>query len=71
MIPRFEKISEEFPEIDCYRVEMEQHPQIAELFAVESFPTFIFIHPNGEMTKWVGELEEVDLASMVKEAFKK
>ena len=69
MIPRYEKVSEMFPDVDCYRVEMEQHPDIAELFDVDRFPSFIFIHPNGEMSKFVGELEEEDLADMVAATF--
>lgn len=69
MIPRYNRISEKYANIACYRVEMEQHPSIAELFNIESFPTFIFINTNGQMKKWVGELTYDDLAELVKEAF--
>ena len=67
--PRYEKVSDEFPNVDCYRVEMEQHPQLAEQFSVEAFPAFIFIATDGKMKKWVGELPANELAGFVKEAF--
>ena len=69
MMPRYEKVSEDFPDVDCYRVEMEQHPSIAELFNIDGFPTFVFITPEGEMKKWVGEISYEELKEMVEEAF--
>lgn len=69
MIPRYEKASEKFKQVKCYRVEMEQHPDIAEIFDVESFPTFIFINVNGEMSKSVGEMSEEDLENMITDTF--
>ena len=64
MAPRYSRMSEKHPDVDCYRVEMEEHPAVAEVFEVESFPTFVFINKNGEMKKWVGELayEEIGRA---------
>lgn len=69
MMPRYEKVSTEFPDIQCTRVEIEQHPDIARVFEVESFPTFVFIGTDGKMEKWVGELQTEELASLVKKAF--
>ena len=69
MIPRYEKLSELFPQVDCYRVELEQFPELAKPFAVESFPTFIFISPDGNMQKWVGEVPLEQLEAMVKDNF--
>ncbi|MDO5569988.1 MAG: thioredoxin family protein [Bacteroidales bacterium] len=69
MIPRYEKLSEEYPDIDCFRIELEQHPELAKPFGVESFPTFIFMKPDGKMEKWVGEVPEQELADMTKKAF--
>ncbi len=69
MMPRYEKVSEEYPSIDCYRVEMEQHPAIANQFNIEAFPAFVFIDKDGNMKKWVGEIPTEELATFVKEAF--
>ena len=69
MMPRYEKISKEHPEIDCYRIEMEQHPTLANVFNVEGFPTFIFINKNGDMKKWEGETSIEDMENMIDEIF--
>lgn len=69
MIPRYEKVSEMYPDISCKRVEMEQHPNIADQFNIESFPSFVFIAEDGKMKKWVGEVPTDELADLVKEAF--
>ena len=69
MAPRYERFSEDHKQIDCYRVEMEQHPDLADVFDVQSFPTFVFINMNGEMKKWVGEVPLEELVSLAKEAF--
>ncbi len=69
MAPRYERFSQDKPQIDCYRVEMEQHPDIADLFDVQSFPTFVFINTDGNMKKWVGEVPIEELESLSKEAF--
>lgn len=69
MIPRFEKLSEQEPDLYCCRVEMEQHPELAKLFEVDGFPTFIFINTDGKMQKWVGELPESGLLDLAKKAF--
>ncbi len=69
MVPRYEMVSEEFPQISCYRIELEKHPDLAKLFNVASFPTFIFITSAGRVEKYVGEITEEELAHMVKEVF--
>ncbi len=65
----YEHISEMFKEIDCYRIEMEQYPDLANIFEVESFPTFVFIRKDGDVEKWVGEVPEEDLINITKKAF--
>ena len=69
MMPRVEKFSETYPQYDCDRIEMENHPDLADLFDVQSFPTFIFINTDGNMKKWVGEVPTEELISLSKEAF--
>lgn len=69
MKPRYDKVSSEYANVDCYRIEMEEHPQLADLFDIEAFPAFIFINKDGKMKKWVGELPTEELADMVNQAF--
>ncbi|MGL5682692.1 MAG: thioredoxin family protein [Marinifilaceae bacterium] len=70
MAPRYEKVSGTLKQVDCYRIELEQHPALAELFGVSGFPTFIFITPQGDMNKWVGELPEEGLIEMAQDYLK-
>ncbi len=69
MMPRYEKISHMFDSVSCYRINMEAYPDIAELFGVQSFPTFIYIFPNGDMQKSVGEMSVDDFADLIKSTF--
>lgn len=70
MIPRYEKLSEDFPQIDCYRVELDDNPELGKLFDIESFPVFLFIDMNGKITKSVGEVPEAELEKMTEQYFK-
>ena len=67
MVPRYEEVSKKFNNVDFYRIELEQHPDLAKIFGVASFPTFIFITKNGKIEKYVGEVSEKELTHMVKE----
>lgn len=69
MIPRYEKVSEMFPDVACYRVELNQHPELGKLLGVDSFPTFVFFVPGKEPQKWVGEVPTEELAGMVEKEF--
>lgn len=69
MNPRFDDYSKKTKNVDCYRVELEQHPDIADLFDIEAFPAFIFINKDGHITKWVGEVPLKELEDMANEAF--
>ncbi len=69
MKPRYEQVSEMYPSVECFRVEMEQHPDLADQFNIEAFPSFVFIATDGKMKKWVGEVPTSELSNLVKEAF--
>ena len=69
MHPRFEQVSKSIQAIDCYQVDMEAYPDIANIFDIESFPTFIFISKKGNLKKWTGEVPQEELVEMIHEAF--
>ena len=71
MMPRYEDASSKLKDTDCYRIEMEQNPGIADIFQVESFPTFVFLTPDGNAQKWVGEVSEEDFINIAKKEFNK
>lgn len=69
MKPRLKALSEIYSDINFYSIDLEKYPELAELFEVESFPTFIFIDKNGLINKWVGEVQESELDGIIKKTF--
>jgi len=56
--PAVEKISDEFPDTDFYKIDVDEFPELAEIFDVTSIPTFVVITPEGKFTirmGWEGE----------------
>lgn len=70
MMPRYDAVSNELDgKIGCYRVELEKHPRIGELFGISGFPTFVFIKPNGEMEASEGEMDIKEFKNLIAEVF--
>lgn len=56
--PTVEKISEEIPEADFYKVNVDETPELAAAFSVRSIPTFVVITPDSKIAirmGWEGE----------------
>ena len=53
MIPIYEEISKIFPDTDCYRMEAEKYPDVAEPFGMESSPTVTFVISFGRVARVV------------------
>ena len=49
-----EDFSKEHPEITIYKVDAEQHPDVAERFEVMSLPTILFLEKEEVVWKHVG-----------------
>lgn len=54
--PVLEEISEERDDIDIYSIDVEEEPDLAGAFGVQSIPTFIFIPVEGKPASAVGAL---------------
>ncbi|EKM61650.1 uncharacterized protein PHACADRAFT_248378 [Phanerochaete carnosa HHB-10118-sp] len=48
--PIFEKLSEQFPHIDFYKVDVDQQPEISQEAGVRAMPTF-YLFRNGQKVK--------------------
>src|SRR6056297_1372193 len=46
--PIIDELSEERKDIDFYKIDVEESPEIAQLFRVSGIPTFIFIPLEGQ-----------------------
>ena len=69
MMPRYEDASTKLKDVQCFRIEMEQYPNLADIFQIESFPTFVFLTPSGNAQKWVGEVSEKEFIEIAEKAF--
>ena len=71
MAPRYEEVSNEIGEkVDCYKVDLELHPTLAQLFSVNSFPSFIFMQKGKRPEISVGEMTSAELMKLIKQEFK-
>ena len=43
MEPAFKKLSEEFQDVDFYKVNVDSEPQLSNLFGIRSIPTVVYI----------------------------
>lgn len=70
MAPRYTEVSNDVDgKVECYRVELEQHPQIGEIFGINGFPTFLFVQPDGGLQETEGEMSRNDLRELIRECF--
>ena len=72
--PAFEKAAEVYGnQVDFYSVDVDQNPQTAKAFGVESIPTVVFILPDGTIKTYVGtaDLLSEDSNAPVSEKFEK
>ncbi|MEG0948148.1 MAG: thioredoxin family protein [Bacteroidales bacterium] len=70
MWPTVEAAAEEFPDIDFYKVEVSEHPELAALYNVRGTPTFILIPLKGKPKMSVGEMPLAEFSKLIKESFK-
>lgn len=53
-------------EIDFYKVDIDQQPELAQLFGVQSIPTFLFIPQKGMPQTAVGAMDRTDFEEAIK-----
>ena len=70
MVSIYEDISEEFPDIDFYRIEISDNMDIAHKFNIEATPTFIFFPVKCIYRLVVGAMSKTDFKEKLKEIFK-
>lgn len=59
LLPVLEKISEEFDgRVDIYKVNVDEEPELAEAFGIQTIPTLLFIPKNGMPRRVVGGMPE-------------
>lgn len=70
MWPVVEEAVKEFPDVDFYKVEVSEHPELAALYNVQGTPTFILIPLKGHPKMAVGEMPLDEFGRIIRDTFK-
>jgi thioredoxin 1 len=65
--PIFEEISKEMSEANFYSVDVDDEPEISNMFSVRSIPTTVFLPIEGKSKSYSGTLPYSKLKRMVEE----
>ncbi|MBU1199633.1 MAG: thioredoxin [Nanoarchaeota archaeon] len=70
MDPIFEKLDKEFPNINFFKVNVDNNQNPASTYDVRSIPTVIFVKDGKEIDRFLGLMREDDFKVKIKEVFK-
>ena len=68
--PVFEKLSKENPDVQFYKLDVDENNETAEKFGVRSIPTVIFLDNGSEADRVMGFQNEESLKQKMKSVFK-
>ena len=67
MSPIVEQLAKEYAgKVDFYKVDIDQEPELASVFGIQSIPTFLFIHMKGKPTAQMGMMEKEEMEKVIK-----
>ncbi|MEG1616493.1 MAG: thioredoxin family protein [Bacteroidales bacterium] len=70
MWPIVEEAAKEFPDVNFYKIEVSEHPELAALYKVQGTPTFILIPLKGHPRMSVGEMPLDEFTKIIRDTFK-
>ena len=65
MAPIFEAVNAEQPKVKFCKVNVDEQPELAKLFGIESIPTIVLVQNRRTLTGFVGAREKEDLTKLV------
>ncbi|MGL4292861.1 MAG: thioredoxin family protein [Bacteroidales bacterium] len=69
MWPIVNKATEEFPDIDFFKIEASEYPELAALYNIQGTPAFIFIPMKGKPKMAMGEMPFDEFVKLIKNSF--
>lgn len=67
MSPIVEQLAKQYAgKVDFYKVDIDQEPELASVFGIQSIPTFLFIPMKGKPTAQMGMMEKEEMEKVVK-----
>ena len=70
MAPIFEEVNAEQPRVKFCKVNVDEAPELAQLFGIESIPTVVLVQNRRTLTGFVGAQPKAALTSMIEEYLK-
>ena len=68
--PTFEEIATEYEgKVDCYKIDVDEEQELAQILRVRSIPTLIFFPKGSNPKASVGALSKSELKRIIKEDF--
>ena len=66
MSPIVEQLAKQYAgKIDFYKVDIDQDPELASVFGIQSIPTFLFIPMKGKPTAQMGMMEKEEMETVI------
>lgn len=67
MSPIVEQLAKQYTgKVDFYKVDIDQEPELASVFGIQSIPTFLFIPMKGKPTAQMGMMEKEEMEKVIK-----
>ena len=66
MSPIVEQLTKQYAgKVDFYKVDIDQEPELASVFGIQSIPTFLFIPMKGKPTAQTGMMEKEEMEKVI------
>ena len=67
MSPIVEQLAKQYAgKVEFYKVDIDQEPELASVFGIQSIPTFLFIPMKGKPTAQMGMMEKEEMEHVIK-----
>ena len=63
--PKVDKLAEEMPEIKVGKVNVDEQPNLASMFGIDSLPTLAVVQDRPTLTGMVGVHDKADIKAML------
>ena len=71
MSPIVEQLAKQYAgKVDFYKVDIDQEPELASVFGIQSIPTFLFVPMKGKPTAQMGMMEKEEMEKVIKGIYK-
>lgn len=70
MWPVIEAATIEFPDIDFYKIDASEYPEVAALYNIQGTPTFILIPLKGKPKMNLGQMPLEEFSELIKSVFR-